>query len=378
MDWVLDKVVDQSDCGASVGNTKITDLVFADDAVIFAESLEILVMALEALHEEAKPLGLEVSWLKTKVQNTQDSLTYLQGLLEGMQEYGIPLNRKLLVFGASLALTTGHPHTALDLILRSTALTHITIRSIKVMSLCQLGRIEEAIVALKAIAEIDLPGSARANRGLYILKEAHTESWGCPGAVTGVLVTCGAVTGVLVTCGAVTGVLVTCGAVTGVLVTLKCCCGRGASLSLTTTTKTKRHVRDNVQYTTGFKVSAAEAAVREGGRKEQLVEFGRIAKGLEEAGAISDKVLVMALEALHEEAKPLGLEVSWLKTKVQTLDEVVCQPIDRFERRPGQDRAILAASFTNTPQQHHQGGHLPPRHSAAPRPARRQGLMDME
>ncbi|KAG0730410.1 Gypsy retrotransposon integrase-like protein 1 [Chionoecetes opilio] len=74
MDWVLDKVVDQSDCGASIGNTKITDLVFADDAVIFAESLEVLVMALKALHEEAKPLGLEVSWLKTKVQVFGDLL----------------------------------------------------------------------------------------------------------------------------------------------------------------------------------------------------------------------------------------------------------------------------------------------------------------
>ncbi|KAG0730593.1 Retrovirus-related Pol polyprotein from type-2 retrotransposable element R2DM [Chionoecetes opilio] len=74
MDWVLDKVVDQRDCGASIGNTKITDLVFADDAVIFAESLEVLVMALEALHEEAKPLGLEVSWLKTKVQVFEDLL----------------------------------------------------------------------------------------------------------------------------------------------------------------------------------------------------------------------------------------------------------------------------------------------------------------
>ncbi|KAG0727541.1 Leucine-rich PPR motif-containing protein, mitochondrial [Chionoecetes opilio] len=63
---VLGKVVDQSDCGASLGNTKIADLVFADDAVIFAESLEVLVMALKGLHEEAKPLGLEVSWLKTK------------------------------------------------------------------------------------------------------------------------------------------------------------------------------------------------------------------------------------------------------------------------------------------------------------------------
>ncbi|KAG0720514.1 putative uncharacterized transposon-derived protein F52C9.6 [Chionoecetes opilio] len=72
--WEYLQVVDQSDCGSSVGNTKITDLVFADDAVIFAESLEVLVMALEALHEEAKPLGLEVSWLKTKVQVLGDLL----------------------------------------------------------------------------------------------------------------------------------------------------------------------------------------------------------------------------------------------------------------------------------------------------------------
>ncbi|KAG0711320.1 Death-inducer obliterator 1 [Chionoecetes opilio] len=49
-------------------------LFFAHDAIIFAESLEVLVMALEALHEEAKPLGLEVSWLKTKVQ-VQDLAT---------------------------------------------------------------------------------------------------------------------------------------------------------------------------------------------------------------------------------------------------------------------------------------------------------------
>ena len=68
MDWVLGRVVDQSHCGASVGNTMVTDLVFADDAVILAESLEVLVLALETLHEETKPLGLQVSWTKTKVQ----------------------------------------------------------------------------------------------------------------------------------------------------------------------------------------------------------------------------------------------------------------------------------------------------------------------
>ena len=45
MDWVLGRVVEQSHCGASVGNTEITDLIFADDAAIFAESLAVLVMA---------------------------------------------------------------------------------------------------------------------------------------------------------------------------------------------------------------------------------------------------------------------------------------------------------------------------------------------
>ncbi|KAG0718424.1 Sodium-coupled monocarboxylate transporter 1 [Chionoecetes opilio] len=49
-------------------NKLITDLVFANDKVIFAGSLEVLVMAFEALHEESRPLRLEVSWPKTKVQ----------------------------------------------------------------------------------------------------------------------------------------------------------------------------------------------------------------------------------------------------------------------------------------------------------------------
>ena len=61
MDWVLGSAANQSHCGASVGNTKITDLVFADDAVIFAESLEVLLIALEVLYEETKPLGLQFS-----------------------------------------------------------------------------------------------------------------------------------------------------------------------------------------------------------------------------------------------------------------------------------------------------------------------------
>ena len=46
----------RSSCGASFGNVKITDLDFADDAVIFAETLDILLGALKVLNEESEPL----------------------------------------------------------------------------------------------------------------------------------------------------------------------------------------------------------------------------------------------------------------------------------------------------------------------------------
>ena len=46
----------------------ITDHDFADDIVIFAETLEALVVFLDTLSIESKPLGLKVSWIKTKIQ----------------------------------------------------------------------------------------------------------------------------------------------------------------------------------------------------------------------------------------------------------------------------------------------------------------------
>ena len=69
MDWILGRAVSQSQCGATLGDTKVTDLDFADDVAILAESLETLVSALDAFCNEAKPLGLKVSWTKTKVQD---------------------------------------------------------------------------------------------------------------------------------------------------------------------------------------------------------------------------------------------------------------------------------------------------------------------
>ena len=60
-------VQDIGKLGLSSGAVRITDLSFQDDAVIFTETTEVLAEALESLSEEAQPLGLLVSWIKTKV-----------------------------------------------------------------------------------------------------------------------------------------------------------------------------------------------------------------------------------------------------------------------------------------------------------------------
>ena len=39
MDWIMGRMLERSSCDASFGNVKISDLDFADDAVIFAETL---------------------------------------------------------------------------------------------------------------------------------------------------------------------------------------------------------------------------------------------------------------------------------------------------------------------------------------------------
>ncbi|KAG2465817.1 CNG3 protein, partial [Polypterus senegalus] len=72
MDWVLGSVVGSSGCGASVGEERFTDLDFADDAVIFAESIEALIGELERLSEESECLGLRVPWKKNKIQAFND------------------------------------------------------------------------------------------------------------------------------------------------------------------------------------------------------------------------------------------------------------------------------------------------------------------
>lgn len=50
-------MVAQLSCGNLIGETRITDLDFADDAVTLAEFLDVL----RTLSKEAEPLGIDVS-----------------------------------------------------------------------------------------------------------------------------------------------------------------------------------------------------------------------------------------------------------------------------------------------------------------------------
>ena len=61
MDCVMGGVVAAGPCGASIGTSMITDLDFADDVVIFAETLELLVGALELFSGECTPRAYKYS-----------------------------------------------------------------------------------------------------------------------------------------------------------------------------------------------------------------------------------------------------------------------------------------------------------------------------
>ena len=73
MDWLLDRAVHRGYLGLTVGNEIFSDLDFADDVSLLASMLEILVLALEILHEESSQLGLEINWSKTKLQVFDDN-----------------------------------------------------------------------------------------------------------------------------------------------------------------------------------------------------------------------------------------------------------------------------------------------------------------
>ena len=58
----------------SFASVRITDLDFANDAVIITETTEVLLEAIESVMEEAEPSGLLISCIITKVRAFGDIL----------------------------------------------------------------------------------------------------------------------------------------------------------------------------------------------------------------------------------------------------------------------------------------------------------------
>jgi len=69
----MERTVHRRYAGISLGNESFTDLDFVDDVTVLAEILEILILSLEIIHDEACPLGLKINWDKTKIQGYSPS-----------------------------------------------------------------------------------------------------------------------------------------------------------------------------------------------------------------------------------------------------------------------------------------------------------------
>ena len=99
---------ERSSCGALLfGNVKISGLDFADDSVIFAETLDILMGALEVLNEESEPLGYGFPWSKLR---SRLSMTYFM-LLSYLYLFAVRMLRSWRD-SLTLAVISMSPHVA--------------------------------------------------------------------------------------------------------------------------------------------------------------------------------------------------------------------------------------------------------------------------
>ena len=76
MNWILGRMPERSSCVALFRNVKISDLDFTDDAIIFAETLDIISWTLEVLNEESEEsdYGFPGSKLRSRLSMTSSML----------------------------------------------------------------------------------------------------------------------------------------------------------------------------------------------------------------------------------------------------------------------------------------------------------------
>jgi len=72
----MERIVHRDMVGTTIGKKKksFTDLDFADDVVLLAEMLSVLISALQVMNREASPLGMTINWVKTKLQDLDQDL----------------------------------------------------------------------------------------------------------------------------------------------------------------------------------------------------------------------------------------------------------------------------------------------------------------
>jgi len=78
MDWVLERTEHKGFLGATLGDEVFTDLNFADDVSLLAETLDVLLLALGIMNQEAQHFGLDKkTGTKSKIQTIMDPPQYL-------------------------------------------------------------------------------------------------------------------------------------------------------------------------------------------------------------------------------------------------------------------------------------------------------------
>jgi len=69
----MESTVHRGMTGVTIGKEVLTDLDFADDVSLLAEMLEVLVLALTVMQEEASTFGLQINWSKIKILQVPSS-----------------------------------------------------------------------------------------------------------------------------------------------------------------------------------------------------------------------------------------------------------------------------------------------------------------
>ena len=70
---MMERMVHRGMTGVTLGKEVFADVDFADDVSLLAEMLEVLVLALTVMQEEASTFGLQINWSKTKILQVPSS-----------------------------------------------------------------------------------------------------------------------------------------------------------------------------------------------------------------------------------------------------------------------------------------------------------------